>query len=223
MTRRALTAIVTSRLYGERRATALACATAAIVGFIQPHGVAPITDPLTADVATRSVWLAGPVFFCSAVGIALALAQGPGRHPFLDVSERSAPLFGRELARAKALAAALCAALAALVYWFAQFLTGFAAPPTFFVLALASVVASTLVALNATLRTRTQRLLYIALAFATSAIAYLLAVYADAAFTHTGDAIGVATELIFCAIAGFIALRQYGEALARSDAVSLSS
>ena len=222
MTRRALTAIVRSRLHGERRTTAFACATAAIVGFIQPHGVAPITDPLTADVATRSVWLAGPIFFCSAVGIALALAQGPGRHAFLDVSERSAPLFGRELARAKALAAALCATLAAFVYWLAQFLTGFAAPPTFFVLALASVVASTLVALNATLRTGTQRLLYVALAFATSAFAYLLAVYADAAFSRAGDAIGVATELIFCALAGFIALRQYGEALARSDAVSLS-
>jgi hypothetical protein len=220
MTRRALTAIVTSRLTGERRATAFACLTAAIVGFIQPHGIAPITDPLTADVATRSVWLAGPVFFCSAVGIALGLAQGPGRHPYLDIAERSAPLFGRELARAKALAAALSATLAALVYWFAQFLTGFAAPPTFFVLALASVVASTFVALNATLRSGPRRLLYVALAFATSAIAYLLAVYADAVVGRAGDALGVATELLFCAVAGFVALRQYGEALARSDLAS---
>ncbi len=220
MTRRTLAAIVGSRLHGERRTTAFACATAAIVGFIQPHGVSPIADPLTADVATRSVWLAGPVFFCSAIGIALALAQGPGRHAYLDIAERSAPLFGRELARAKALAPAIAATLAALVYWCAQFLSGFAAPPTFFILALASVLASTLVALNATLRSGAQRLLYVALAFAASAVAYMFAVYADAIFTRAGDAIGVATELAFCAIAGFVALRQYGEALARSDVMS---
>lgn len=219
MTRRALTAIVRSRLHGERRTTAFACVTAAIVGFIQPHGVSSITDPLTADLATRSVWLAGPMFFCSAIGIAVALVQGPGRHPYLDIGERSAPLFGRELARAKAVAPALTATLAALVYWFAQFLSGFAAPPTFFVLALASVLASTIVALNATLRSGARRLLYVALAFATSAIAYALAVYADSITIRTGDAVGVATELLFCAAIGFIALRQYGEALARSDAV----
>lgn len=220
MTRRALTAIVRSRLHGERRTTAFACVTAAIVGFIQPHGVSSITDPLTADLATRSVWLAGPMFFCSAVGIAVALVQGPGRHPYLDIGERSAPLFGRELARAKAVAPALTATLAALVYWFAQFLSGFAAPPTFFVLALASVLASTIVALNATLRSGARRLLYVALAFATSAIAYALAVYADSITIRTGDAVGVATELLFCAAIGFIALRQYGEALARSDCLS---
>lgn len=220
MTRRALTAIVRSRLHGERRTTAFACVTAAIVGFIQPHGVSSITDPLTADLATRSVWLAGPMFFCSAIGIAVALVQGPGRHPYLDIGERSAPLFGRELARAKAVAPALTATLAALVYWFAQFLSGFAAPPTFFVLALASVLVSTIVALNATLRSGARRLLYVALAFATSAIAYALAVYADSITIRTGDAVGVATELLFCAAIGFIALRQYGEALARSDCLS---
>ena len=217
MTRRTLVAIVTSRLRGERRTTAFACITAAIVGFIQPHGVSEIADPLTADLATRSVWLAGPVFFCSAIGIAVALVQGPGRHAYLDIAERSAPLFGRELARAKAVAPAFTATIAALCYWFAQFLSGFAAPPTFFILALASVLASTLVALNATLRHGSGRLLYIALAFATSAIAYTLAVYSDSVVSRAGDAVGVAAELMFCAVVGFIALRQYGEALARSD------
>jgi hypothetical protein len=63
------------------------------------------------------------------------------------------------------------------------------------------------------------------MAFATSAIAYLLAVYADTFGTapgqlgHYPDAIGVATELAFCAIVGFVALRQYGEALARYDPI----
>jgi hypothetical protein len=165
------------------------------------------------------VWLAGPVFFCSAIAVALALVQGPGRHPYLDISERSAPLFGRELARAKAVTPAISATVAALVYWFAQFLTGFAAPPAFFILALSSVLASTLVAMNATVRTGVPRLLYILLAFGTSALAYTLAVYADAIASRAGDAVGVATELLFCAAAGFVALRQYGEALARSDLI----
>jgi hypothetical protein len=217
VTPRALRAIVSARLRAERRSLVFACAGAAIVGFIQPHGVAAITDPLTADVATRSVWLAGPMFFCSTIGIAIALMQGPGRHAFLDTSERSAPLFGRELARAKALAPVLCATLAALVYWAAQFLSGFAAPPAFFVLALACVIASTLVALNATVSSGAPRLLAFVAAGATIVIAYILAVYADAYSTKSGDAVGVATELIVCAIIAFIALRQYGESLARYD------
>jgi hypothetical protein len=42
-------------------------------------------------------------------------------------------------------------------------------------------------------------------------------VYADAYSTKSGDAVGVATELVVCAIIGFVALRQYGELLARYD------
>ncbi|HUN29306.1 MAG TPA: hypothetical protein VMV65_05845 [Alphaproteobacteria bacterium] len=217
MTPRALRAIVGARLRVERRALAFGCASAAIVGFVQPHGVAAITDPLTADIATRSVWLAGPMFFCSTIGIAIALLQGPGRHTFLDTSERSAPLFGRELARAKALAPVLCATLATLVYWAAQFLSGFAAPPVFFVLALACVIASTLVALNATVHRGAGRILALALAGATVVVTYLLAVYADAYSTKSGDAVGVATELIVSSVIAFLALRQYGESLARYD------
>lgn len=217
MTQRALLAIVRGRLHAERRTTAFACAAAAVVGFIQPHGIATITDPLTADVATRSVWLAGPMFFCSTIAIALALVQGPGRHPHLDTSERSAPLFGRELARAKAIAPGVTATTAALVYWFAQYLSGFAAPPTFFLLALASVLASSLVALNATTREGAARAACIALAFAITTMAYALAVYADRAAGYTGDAIGVGCALTFCVLAGFFALREYGESLARAQ------
>ena len=217
MTRRAFNAIAGARLRAERRSLAFACASAAIVGFIQPHGIASITDPLTADIAIRSVWLAGPMFFCSTIGIAIAMSQGFGRHTYLDLTERSAPLFGRELARAKALAPVASATLATLVYWAAQFLSGFAMPITFFLLALACVLASTLVALNATTRTGAGRALALALAAATIVVAYVLAVYADAYSTKSGDAVGVATELIVCALIGFIALLQYGESLARYD------
>jgi len=215
VTLRALRAVVGARLRAERRSLAFACAGAAIVGFVQPHGITAVTNPLTADIATRSVWLAGPMFFCSMLGIAIALLQGPGRHAFLDTTERSAPLFGRELARAKALAPVLYAAIATLVYWAAQFLSGFAAPPAFFLLALACVFASTLVALNATVTTGLARVLALLGATATIVVAYVLAVYADAYSTKSGDAVGVATELIVCAGIGFVALRQYGELLAR--------
>ena len=224
MTNRALAAIVRTRLRSERRTIIYACAAAVIVGFIQPHGIAAITDPLDADLATRSVWLAGPMFFCSSIGIIVALLQGPGRHPHLDLCEQSAPLFGRELARAKALVPCIVSTLAAGAYWLAQWVSGFGAPPAFFILALASVLASSLVALNATIRHGAARTLYIGLACATTVIAYLLAVYADAfnvhfarGFSHYNDATGVVTELAFCAITGFIALRQYGESLARHD------
>jgi hypothetical protein len=217
MTARALVAIVRERMRAERRSIAFACAGAAIVGFIQPHGIATITDPRTADVATRSVWLAGPMFFCSTIGIALAMIQGPGRHAYLDTSERSAPLFGRELARAKALVPVLSASLATLVYWAAQFLSGFAAPPVFIILALACVIASTLVAMGATTRVGATRAVPLALAAGTVVVTYLLAVYADAYTTKRGDAIGVASGLIFCAVVGYAALRQYGESLARWD------
>lgn len=219
MTLRALRAIVAGRLRAERRTLLFSSATAAVVAFIQPHGIMAITDPLGADLATRSVWLAGPMFFCSAIGIAIALLQGPGRHATLDVSEQSAPLFGRELARAKASVPAIAACLAAFVYWFAQFLSGFAAPPAFFTLVLFCVLASTLVALNATIRIGSARWLYIGLAAATAFIGYVLAVYADAFVSHAGDAVAVASEVAFCALVGFVALRQYGEALARYDNV----
>jgi len=220
VTLRALRAVVGARLRAERRSLVFACAGAAIVGFVQPHGITPITDPLTADVATRSVWLAGPMFFCSTIGIAIALLQGPGRHAFLDTTERSAPLFGRELARAKALAPVVSATLATLVYWSAQFLSGFAAPPTFFLLAIACVLASTLVALNATVTSGVARAMALVWAAGTVVVAYVLAVYADAYSTKSGDAVGVATELLVCAIIGFVALRQYGELLARYDPIS---
>ncbi len=103
MTTQALRAIVGARLRAERRTLIFACASSAIVGYF----------------ATQS--LAGPMFFCSTIGVAIALLQGPGRHVYLDTSERSAPLFGRELARAKALAPLTSATIATLVYWLAQF------------------------------------------------------------------------------------------------------
>jgi uncharacterized ion transporter superfamily protein YfcC len=222
----ALPAIVGTRLHAQVRTVVGSSAAAVLVSFIQPHGIAVTANPLAADLATRSVWLAGPMFFCSMVGILIALAQrGGDRLRQLELCEQSAPLFARERARATALVPCIAAGVAALAYWLGQFAAGFAAPPAFFILALAAVEASTLVALSATLRTGLGRWLYVGMAAATTVIAYVLAVYSDTlrpvprALDHYPDSLGVAAELLFCAIIGFLALRQYGEALARFDPI----
>jgi hypothetical protein len=184
-------AIAATRLLAERRTIVYAFAAAVVVAFVQPSG------------------LAAPLFFCGLLGVAVALTQGPGRHRHLDLCEESAPLYGRELARAKALAPVAVATLVTLAYWGSQSLAGFPASPLSFALALAAVIACTMVALSATLRTGMSRLFYVALACATGAIAFALAFYARSAIA----------EVLFCVLVALVALRQYGESLARYDPV----
>jgi hypothetical protein len=184
-------AVASTRLMAERRTVAYAFTAAVVVAFVQPSG------------------LAAPLFFCGLLGVAVALTQGPGRHRHLDLCEESAPLYGRELARAKAIAPCAVATLVCLAYWGAQSLAGFPATLLAFALSLAAVIACTLVALSATIRTGSARLLYLGLACATSAIAFALAFYAHSAIA----------EAVFCILVSLVALRQYGEALARYDPV----
>ncbi len=191
MTFRALTALVAARLYEQRRVVLYACAAALVVGLLQPREAA------------------GPIMFCSFLGILMALAQSPGRYPHLDRCEQSAPLFGRELARAKALVPCIAAALATLAYAAAAFVGGAPNAPYALAVALAAVIATTLIALSATLRLGSSRALYLLLAALAGAIAYALAVAAHSLLAALG----------FCAVASFFALRQYGEALARYDPI----
>jgi hypothetical protein len=176
----------------ERRAIAYACAAAAVAGFVQPHG------------------LAGPLLFCSTIGIALALMQGPGRRPHLDLCEQSAPLFGRELARAKALVPCIAAVLATTAYCVTASFAGSNDMPWAYVAAMSAVVPSTLTALSATLREGSARTLYIVIACGIALASFGLArYYAD----------WLAADVAFAAFASYLALRQYGEALARYDPV----
>jgi hypothetical protein len=191
MTARALFALLGARLHAQRRVAVAAFAVALVVGLVAPAGAA------------------GPLFLCSLLGIGLALAQTPGLHPHLDRCEQSAPLFGRELARAKALVPCIAATLALLIYVCAQLLRGTPDAPLTLAAAFAAVFASTLVALSATIRRGASRVLYVLLAAATSAAAYALAVAGRS----------LLAELAFCAIVAFLALRQYGEALARYDPI----
>jgi hypothetical protein len=185
-------AIASARLLAERKALLYACAAAAIAGFVQ-----------------RGARLEGPLFFCSVLGIIVALIQGPGRHRYLDVCEQSAPLFGRQLARGKALAPCVAVTLACVAYSGGMLAGGATLSVDIFGGALAGSLATTLVALSATIRSGASRALYVLLAAATSVGAFML-------FAQPGWRAGAAA-LACCVAAGFVALRQYGEALARWD------
>jgi len=191
MSARVLLAIVRARLYAQRRVIFYSCAAAFVAGLFEPAGIA------------------APLFLCSLLGIAIALAQSPGLHPHLDWCEQSAPLFGRHLARAKALVPCLAASLAVLVFACGEALR--AAPnvtPTLAV-ALVAVVATTLTALSATIRRGWSRVLYIGLA----------ALISGAAFALVTTAHSVAAEIGFCVLVAFVAVRQFGEALGRYDPI----
>lgn len=191
MSARATFAIVDARLRAEHRTIGYACAAAVVVGIVAPHG------------------LPGPVFFCSLLGIVIALVQSPGRFPHLDLCEQSAPLFGRQVARAKALVPCVIATLATLAYVAAASFAGLRDVPLVLVVTLAATIPSTLTALSATIRKGPSRLLYVVMAAANCAIA----------FTLTATAGSIPGTLGFALLASFFALRQYGEALARYDPV----
>jgi hypothetical protein len=191
VTGRALLAMIRARLYVSRRLVFYACAVGVLVAVLVPAGVA------------------APLFCCSLLAVAIALDQTPGRHPHLDRCEQSAPLFGRELARAKALVPCIAGLIATLAYAGVAIARGSGDAATTLLVVSPAVVACALVALSATVRRGWTRALYVVLACATSVGAYALAVAQRM----------VLAEIAFCAIVAFLALRQYGETLARWDPV----
>jgi hypothetical protein len=191
MTARAVVAVLRARLYAQRRIVFYASAAAFLAGLLEPSGIA------------------APLFLCSLLGVAMALVQSPGIAPHLDLCEQSAPLFGRQMARAKALVPCVAAALAALAYALAQSLHDLRGVPITLLVVVPALVAAALTALSATTRRGASRVLYVALAAATS----------GAAFALVTSARSVPGELAFCAVVAFFALRQYGETLARYDPI----
>ncbi|MBV8724183.1 MAG: hypothetical protein JO078_02405 [Candidatus Eremiobacteraeota bacterium] len=189
MRARPFVAIVAARLYAELGTIEFTLLAALLVGMLAPQG------------------LAGPIAFCCLAGIAVALAASPGRRPHLDHCEQSAPLFGRELARAKASAPCIAAVLTATAYLGAAQTRGGSGTPFAAPVVLSAVVACTLVALCAAIRRGLPRALYLGVAVAAGAAAYSIAAVAGCVWG----------ELLFCAVAAFFAVRQYGEALARYD------
>ncbi|HKU69112.1 MAG TPA: hypothetical protein VJP85_15175 [Candidatus Baltobacteraceae bacterium] len=186
-------AIVTTRLAKERRVLALSAAACALLAYLQRYDDAPAR-------------LAGCLVFGALIGIAAALLQrGAGRFRELELCEQSAPLYGRELARATAIVPCIIVSAALAAYWIVS--TLYARPDAAAIaLSIFAVYAGTLVALCAGVRSGAARLLYVAMACAVPALAFAL--------EFTSSAL---LALAACALAGFIALRQYGEALARYD------
>lgn len=187
-------AIVTTRLAKERRVLAVSAAACALLAYLQRYDDAPAR-------------LAGCLVFGALIGIAVALLQrGAGRFRELELCEQSAPLYGRELARATALVPCIVVSAALAAYWIVSAVYARPAPQAIAVTAFA-VYAGTLVALCAGVRSGAPRLLYVAMACAVPALAFALNLTSATALP----------ALAACGIIGFIALRQYGEALARYD------
>jgi peptidoglycan/LPS O-acetylase OafA/YrhL len=187
-------AIVATRLRKEVRLVIVSVAACALLAYLQRN------DDAQAQFAAGLV-------FGTLTGITLALLQrGAGRFRELELCEQSAPLYGRELARATALVPCIIVTLALASYWGVT--ASYSHPSALYAaLCVPAVYAATLTALCATVRLGIARVLYVGVACALAAIAFVLALHVPIA--------GVCTS----ALAGFIALRQYGEALARYDPV----
>lgn len=185
-------AILTTRLFMERRELLLSASACALLAYLQRYDAAALQ-------------LAGTLIFGTLIGVAAALIQrGSGRFAQIELCELSAPLYGRELARATALVPCIIVSAALCVYWVVAAVYG-TPDPASVILSFSVVNVVTVVALRATLARGARRAAWIAAACALAGAGYLIS-KAPIAF-----AIGA------CCIAGFAALRQYGEALARYD------
>ena len=190
----AMKAIVSTRLRKESRVAIIAAAACGLLAYLQRYD-----DPFAQ--------FAGCLVFGSLCGIAVALLQrGAGRFRELELCEQSAPLYGRELARATALVPCIIVTFALAAYW--SVAGSFSHPsPAYALLSLPAVYAVTLFALCGSVRNASARVLYTAIAALLTGSIFLVA------------SVSAPICAAACALAGFIALRQYGEALARYDPV----
>ena len=151
----------------------------------------------------------GAVLFGGLCGIGAALLTRDPAASDLELCEQSAPLYGRELARARAGVPCAIVTAALLAYWLCA-LSAAIPRPECVALSLAVCYAATVTALCATVRQGRSAALYVTL----GALLAAAAVFVQSAAWQ----IVVSATLIYAAI-GFAALRQYGEALARYDPI----
>lgn len=189
----ATTAIATARLGRLQLPIFFTVSVAASLAGLQFH-------------AGVSEQLAGATLFGCAAGIFLALLQRGSHVRDLELCEQSAPLYGREIARAIALVPGIGVSCTIAAYWAVAIFS----PGTHWLAIIGSLTSAnavSAVALCATLRSGWSRWLYLAI---TGGIAALLTVILVTQLP---------TALLLSGIAGFAALRQYGEALARWDPI----
>lgn len=187
-------AILSARLHKEVPLVLLSALACGLLGYVQRYD----------DAAAQ---LVGCTVFGSLCAIAVALLQrGYGRFREIELCEQSAPLFGRELARATAMVPCIVVSIAVSAYWFVAEIFGHrGAEPI--ALSLFAVNIAALIAMVATVRSGAAR--YAAILAS--------AIVPAAAFGLSKTPIALALGV--CIVVGFAALRQYGEALARYDPV----
>ncbi len=192
--RSAISAIAFTRLQRFGGQVLYVAAAAALFAALQMHS----------DLGAHAL---GAALFGSLAGIYFALAQRGGRMRELELCEQAAPLYAREVARAIALVPSLGVVIALAGYWIVTGISSgppdLAAAPVFLSMACACAIST--VALGATVRTGFWQAVYILLAAVVATIIVML------------EYPQLPAAFLFCGIAGFIGLRQYGEALARWD------
>jgi len=192
----AIAAIAFTRLHRFGGQVLYITALAALFAALQMHS----------DLGAHAL---GAALFGSLAGIYFAFAQRGGRMRELELCEQAAPMYAREIARAIALVPTLGVAIALSGYWIVTGISSgphdLAAAPVF--LSMTCACAVSIVALCATVRTGFWQGVYILLA-AVVATTVVMLEYPQ-----------LPAAFLFCGIAGFIGLRQYGEALARWDPI----
>lgn len=155
-----------------------------------------------------------PLAVASALGAAMAgersLARSLRRLTFFAM-----PLYGRQLARAHAVAPSLMALSVPLGYAAGAAQRGAPLSPALLLATVLAALVATLVSLSSVFRDGARAALYVALA-ATLGAAVTVAPFA------LEDSVARASELAIAlaAIAGFFALRAFGETLARYDPIA---
>ena len=185
----AMTAIARMRLHRETATIAALCIVSAAAAYLQRYD-----DSLA--------HLAGALVFGLIAAATGSLTIASPRNRDLQLCEESAPLYGRELARARAIvpAAAACCALAA--FWIVTAV--YAAPSPWFIAAsLCAANAGGLAAMCAARTRGTARAIYAIASIALAGATFLLASVP-------------ATACLTGAAACYALLRQYGELLARN-------
>ncbi len=198
-------AIVASRGRLLWPAAALLIAISALAGAAI-QAVSPITTRIAANALVTAL-----------VAIAVAYANGTATRtdPFATVEE-AAPLFGRQRARANAIVPGAVVVLCAVAQYLGamwRLSAGFTLTP--FIVDTAAALAALSIGLSVPVRSKWNRVLYALFALGA---ALLCAAFGSAVGNSTQSNLGaIAASSGVAAMIGFLALRQYGETLARYD------
>jgi len=151
-----------------------------------------------------------PVLICGTLAAAVA-AERDHAAALRRVSFFAMPLFGRQLARAHAIAPAVGALSIPLGYAAGTQLRGAGLGPQTFAIAVLATIVAVLVSLSSVFRDGLRAALYVVLAIGAAALMALA--------TALAPERALALSFGIAVVAGFVALRAFGETLARYDPV----